>query len=193
MATATNLRATSVSPPETFAGMAISLIFWLSLLVSAILFAVVSLSPKLETYLHLRDQFETNQRKLVDLELQAEQLRQVIDAIQTDTDFASELIRIEFDAVRPGEEVIPVDSALKLDARDSKSNFRNDADSIRPYEALVIRLASDSELRTLLLGSAILLVIFSFTLLQPPRAEVASSRDPHQPSFWKTLRQRYAR
>lgn len=193
MASAKYGRSSSTAPPETIMGMAISLMFWLSLLVAAILFAVVSLAPKLEVYLQLRDQFEVNQHKLVAMEREAEQLQQVIDAIKTDTDFAAELIRIEFDAVGPGEEVIPVDSPLKLDARESKTQVSSEPSPLDPIKPFVSRLASDAELRIMLLGTATLMVILSFTILQPPRADAAAIRQHQQGSFWKSLRGRYAR
>ena len=109
MSTTVSTASSSTSRPETISGMAISLAFWLCLLLSAVLFAIVALSPKLFIYLQLRSQFDANQSRLVSLERQADQLQRVVHAIGNDKEFASELTRIEFDAVRPDEEVIPVD------------------------------------------------------------------------------------
>ena len=192
-ATASSYRSTSTSPPETFSGMVISLVFWLFLFAAGILFAIVSLSPKLLVYLQLRSQFDVNQRRLVMLEQQAEQLRRVINAIRTDTDFAAELTRIEFDAVLPGEEVIPVDSALKLDARSVETPLPDFPAASEWYEPLVNHLASDHELRMGFLACAMLLVIVSFTLLQPMNHEQIATASHPTNSIWRNLRKRYAR
>ena len=179
--------------PETVSGMAISLAFWLCLLVAAVLFALVSLSPKLSVYLQLRSQFDTNQLRLVTLELQAEQLQRVIDAIRTDKDFAAELTRIEFDAVRPDEEVIPVESALKLDARAVETPLPAPASVHVWYEPIVKYFASDNTLRVSLLGAAAILVIVSFTMLQPAGAEQVSTGARGCSAIWQSLRNRYVR
>jgi cell division protein FtsB len=193
MSTADYSRPVPSSRPETISGMAISLIFWLCLLLACVLFALVSLAPKLQVYLQLRSQFDMKQQRLVALELQAEQLQRVIEAIRTDTDFAAELTRIEFDAVRPDEEVIPVDMALKLDARAVETPLP-DMDAIHEwYEPIVTHLASDGGLRVSFLGAATLLVILSFTILQPARAEPISTVIRGRKSFWQNLHKRYAR
>lgn len=178
---------------ETAFGMAVSLIFWMLLLAACGLFALVSLSPKLLVYLTLRSQFERNQRRLVELEFQAEQLQRVVDAIRNDTDFASELTRIEFDAVLPDEEVIPVDTALKLDARPANVALPPDDALKEWYEPFVRTFATDEQLRIRLLVSASLLVIFSFAGLQPSRADSISTASDSRKSFWQSLVQRYAR
>lgn len=177
---------------ETVAGMAISLLFWLCLLAAAALFAAVALSPKFLINLQLRSQFDANQIKLVTLEREAEQIQRVITAIREDKDFAAELTRMEFDAARPDEEIIPVESALKLDPR-SNSNPAAIV-SVDPWYASAVRsLASDQNLRQTLLISAALLVVMSFAVLRPARAEqlVAGVRGGH--SLWRSLRDRYVR
>jgi cell division protein FtsB len=181
----------SSSRPETIAGMAISLFFWLCLIIACALFGVVSLSPKLLVYFQLRDQFEANQRKLVSLESQAEELQRVIQAIQTDAEFAAELTRIEFDAVRPDEEVIPVDVSLKLDSRVAAR--QSDGKAFHEwYEPLVKTAAADERLRFGSLAIAGVLVIIAFTMLQPASSE-AVANDSRPGAVWKTLRSRYER
>ena len=173
--------------------MAISLGFWFCLLISAALFAVVALSPKLLSYLHLRNQYDTNQVHLVALERQAGQLQRVIDAIRGDKDFASELTRIELDAVRPDEEVIPVDVALKLDARPAESPATIPETTLPWYEPIVKYLAGDSKFRISLLGAAAALVVISFTMLQPAGAEQVSSGVRGCNSMWRSFCNRYVR
>ena len=179
--------------PDTISGLVISLLFWLCIIVSAILFGMVSLSPKLLVYLQLRSQFDINQRKLVALETQADQLQRVIDAMQTDKEFAAELTRIEFDAARPDEEVIPVDFPLKRDARVMETPLPEITVEHVWYEPVVKNLASDSRLRTSLLGAAAMLVVASFTLLQPAGLASGSKVPSQSHSTWQSLRKRYAR
>lgn len=178
---------------ETVAGLAVSLIFWLCLLAAAALFAAVALSPKFLIYLQLRSQFDTNQVKLVTLEQETQQIQRVITAIREDKEFAAELTRMEFDAARPDEEIIPVESTLKLDPR-SKPKTTATLSSIDPWYATAVRsLASDSSLRQTLLISAALLVVMSFAMLQPASAEqlVAGVRGGR--GVWRSLRDRYVR
>jgi len=180
-------------PPETAFGMAVSLLFWFCLLLAALLFAAVSLAPKLLDSLQLRSQFDQNQRQLVAMERQTEQLQRVIEAIQTDADFSAELTRIEFDAVLPGEEVIPVEMDLKLDLRSLETPALPPIQAVKEwFEPIVLRLASDTRLRNGFLGAAILLVIVSFTACAPARNEDPCTPQGHD-SLWGQLRKRYAR
>ncbi len=189
-----NAVATSAAPAErseTIFGLVVSLLFWLCLVCSALLFALVGLSPKFLVYLHLRSQFDANQTRLVQLEQQSNRLQQVVEAIKQDQDFAAELTRIEFEAIRPGEEVIPVDNDLKLDAR----SFDKPAPKVERvvvwYLPIVQYLASDSSLRTSLLWSAAVLVVISFWFLQP--GDLANSNAAGGKGVWQNLRNRYIR
>ena len=193
MNTADSLYSSHSSPPETAFGMAVSLMFWLSLLAACLLFALVSLAPKFLVTLQLRSQFDANQRRLVGLEQQAEQLQRVIDAIKTDTEFSTELTRVEFDALRPDEEVIPVDGPLKLDGRLVETPLEEPARIYEWYEPYVKTLASDHQLRMGLLGSATLLIIMSFTLLQTNNLVPRSSKQQPPESFWSSFVRRYSR
>ena len=178
-------------PPETAFGMALSLLFWFCLLLAALLFAAVSLAPKLLDSLQLRSQFDQNQRQLVAMEHQTEQLHRVIEAIQTDADFSAELTRIEFDAVLPGEEVIPVEMDLKLDLRSLETPSLPPIQVVQEwFEPIVLRLASDTRLRNGFLGAAGLLVIVSFTAFAPARTEDPSNPQGHD-SLWGQFRKRY--
>jgi cell division protein FtsB len=193
MSTTDQSNAPQSLPPETAYGMAISLLFWFCLLLAALFFAAVSLAPKLLDSLQLRSQFDRNQRQLVAMERQTEQLQRVIEAIQTDADFSAELTRSEFDAVLPGEEVIPVEMDLKLDLRSLETPALPPIQAVQEwFEPIVLRLASDTRLRNGFLGAAILLVIVSFTAFAPARTE-----DPFHPqghdSLWGQFRKRYAR
>lgn len=184
---------TSESRPDTISGMAISLAFWIGLILAALLFALVALSPKFLIYLGLRNQFDNNQMRLLTLERQAGQLQRVIDAIRSDKEFASELTRVEFDAVRPGEEVIPVETALKLDSRSLQSQPPAPVSEPQWYLPVVQRLATDAELRRSLLLVAVLLVVVAFAILQPAGVKRVSSDGRVGNLIWRSLRGRYLR
>ena len=193
MTTVNHTTVSNESPPETVSGMAISLAFWLCLVLSAALFAVVALSPKFLVYLQLRGQFDANQVRLVSLETQAERLQRVIDAIRNDKDFASELTRIEFDAVRPDEEVIPVDSTLELDNRALAVPESAMEPARKWYAPIVQFVANDRNTRVTLLGSAAILIVISFTILQPAGAEQVTTGVHRANSIWRSLLSRYLR
>lgn len=188
----THAAAGNVEPvqgPETIFGLVVSLLFWLCLISSALLFGAVGLSPKFLTYLQLRGQFESNQAQLALLEQQADRMQQVVDAIKRDKEFAAELTRTEFDAARPGEESIPVANDLKLDAKSYLKTIEVSKPTTVWYLPFVQYLASDRSLRTSLLWAAGLLVVVSFWVLQP--ANLDSSDDRHGGNVWKNLRNRY--
>lgn len=193
MTTPVSLKSMSDSRPDTISGMAISLAFWICLILSAVLFAIVALSPKFLVYLVLRNQFDHNQLRLVSLERQAGQLQRVIDAIRSDKDFAAEMTRVEFDAVQPGEEVIPVDVGLKLDARTFQSKTSTRTIAAKWYEPAVRWTANDGSLRTALLTTAALLIVVSFTMLQPAGVQQVSSGVRSCNLIWQSLRNRYVR
>lgn len=173
--------------------MVVSLIFWLCLLVAAILFGLVSLAPKYSVYLQLRSKFDVNQRKLVALEAQTEELSRVVHALENDKEFVAELTRMEFDAVGPGEEVIPVDDELRLNANKMPSTADDPAPIHEWYEPYVTYLASNGTVRMSLLATAAVLVIISFTLLPPAGPATGTENSSRQGSLWHTLRSRYVR
>jgi hypothetical protein len=179
--------------PETVSGMVTSLLFWFSLLAAAFLFALVGLSPKLLEQARLRDEHAAIQLRLVQLEQQNEQLQGVVDAIRQDKDFAAELTRIEFDAIGRDEEIIPVDAHLRLAPRNLELP-RTPAQIPRAwYRPLLIPFVENDALRSRLLIVAAVLVVISFTWLQP-----SSARKLDQPvgtcwSVWQSIRARYIR
>lgn len=146
---------------EPWSGMAVSLTFWLLLLAAAGLFAFVSLSPKALAYLTLWDQFQSQQEELVQLEQQQTELNRVIAALKDDPQFAAEMARMEFDAVRPGEEILAVESSLALEPHAvHKSPGRSERGSAwRPWIAAAVQSQS---LRMGCLLAAAMLVLVAF-------------------------------
>ena len=155
----------------SWSGVMMSLAFWLTLLVAAGLFGAVSLSPKLAAYLSLQDRYYAQQLELVQLEQQQRELERVITSMKEDPQFAAELARLEFDAVRPGEEILSVDSALTLDPKTPTAKpviARAPEAAIKPWVTL---LAERQPLRIGLLGCAALLVLLAFGWLQDVAAD----------------------
>ena len=93
-----------------------SLVFWLCLCVAVALYALVYLSPKYLENAQLSNRHHENQAQLVTLQKHSEHLQTVIQALESDPGFRAELIRIEFDAVDPAEQRIPVGDGLSLNA-----------------------------------------------------------------------------
>ena len=162
-------------------------------MLAASLFASVALATKLAESLRLRDLYAVNQVELIAMERQNEQLHQVVQAIEHDPDFATELTRIEFDAVRPDEEIIPVIASLKLETRGMEPSRAPPVPPRAWYRPWIALLSENGSLRTKLLGAAALLVVLSFTWLQPASAERFERQAKPVVSAWQALRNRYVR
>lgn len=183
----------SAHPPETVSGLVVSLLFWLSLVAATLMFAAVGLSPKVLERLRLSEQYEANQLRLVQTELQNDQLQRVLDAIKRDKEFAAEMTRIEFDAMRQDEEIIPVDPALRLSPRDLATPRTAAVIPAAWYRPLLVPFAENDLLRRNLLIAAAITVVVSFTWLQPTRPRSVAAPVQSRPSLWSGLRARYVR
>jgi hypothetical protein len=179
--------------PETLSGFFVSLLFWLTLLTAAVLFGIVGLTPKLLERARLRDQFQTNQLHLIQVEHQNEQLQRVVDAIRNDKEFAAEMTRVEFDAVRADEEIIPVDADLQLVPRNLVLTQAPAATPPAWHKTLIVPFAESDTLRMILLGAAALLVLVSFTWLQPVTGQPSEHPATSRQSVWQLIRARYIR
>jgi hypothetical protein len=148
-----------------------TLAFWGVLLVSATIFAAVSLAPRFRTLSTLRARYAENQLRLVELERQAIELEKVAQALQGDPAFAAELAKLEFAAERTGDERIDVSEDLQLGAGLQRpriaANVRVPNTRLVP---LVELLAGNSFVRTLLLTFAGLLAAGAFLLLNDQQA-----------------------
>lgn len=151
-------------------GVLVSLLFWTALVAAAGMFAAVSLSPKLVTVRALSLQHHDQQWRLLQLERQTDQLSRVVSALEQDPQFAAELARLEFDALRPGEEVLAVESTLRLDPS-TKSQLEHPTPQQWHDDVWLQRwltLATSETWRQTLLASAVVLILFAFTFLQEP-------------------------
>lgn len=171
-------------------GLAISLAFWVALGTAAVLFATVNLSPRLAALLELRDEHYANQLRLVALEKQARQLERVVEALEHDPAFAAEMARLEFDALRPGEEVISVDRKLALDARRA-ATIEPERQATRAWYLPAVEIvATSQDVRNTLLLAAAVLVIASFTWLQESTAGQIEAGGRALQSAWGRYRKR---
>lgn len=149
---------------------AMTFAFWGTLLVAGALFASVSLAPKLKTLSAHRQTWLANQQRIATLQQQAVELERIAAALEHDPAFAAELARVEFDARRPGEERIAVDSELQLGGEDHPSPASPAA--ARPPGGtwtipafLLEPLATHTTLRASLLALAATLAVTAFLLL----------------------------
>jgi cell division protein FtsB len=163
----------------------VSFLFWTCLLTAAALYGGVSLAPKLVVWQEWDWQYRANQLELVTLESRSTQLEQVVAALKDDPQFAAELVRQEFDAQAPGEEVIPVSRGLSFHPHAAEEIPPPMATPPRPWDPYVTALATQQPLRRALLGIAATLVILGFTFLH-------DHRSPRGRSLWQALRDRYA-
>jgi hypothetical protein len=105
----------SVSFPEAGEeGWPVSLLTWGGLVLAGALFASATLAPRWQALQELRSRYAENQHRLVRLDRQAEELERVIEALESDPQFATELVKLEFSASRRGDESIPVRPELQL-------------------------------------------------------------------------------
>lgn len=148
----------------------VSLAFWLAILSAAGMYAAVALAPKLTAWLEYRDRWRVNQGRLVRLERKVDHLQRVTHALEHDPGYAAELARMEWNASRPGEERIPVDEDLTLQAvrpESPQAATRGPSAALPWYAPAVQRVAGDERLRRWMLAAAAAIVVFAFTCLHP--------------------------
>ncbi len=156
-----------------------SLLFWACLVVSGTLYAGVALSPKVFGYLTLKHAHYENQVRLVTLERQTQYLGRVIDALESDPDFADQLARVDFDASRPGDERIAVGQELSLDARGTDEvTLRARRIALPWYVPLLSSLAEESQYRYGMLTTAAVLTVVAFTFLPDSPSSPRSTANP---------------
>jgi cell division protein FtsB len=150
---------------ETGSGWLTSLAFWLCLFAASALYATVTLSPKLLTFLTLNRQHHANQWKLVSLERQVEHLEKVIDAQKHDPGFLREQARSDFDVASPDDERIPVESHLRLNIGTGSANLTVAPAELPWYSPLLAAVAHSRNVSNALLLAAALLVLYAFAML----------------------------
>lgn len=162
-------------PPATSAineGWFVTLSFWGTLLVAAFLFATVALAPKLQTLAAMDAEYAENQFRLVELERQANELGKVAEALENDPSFATELAKLEFAAVRAGDERIAVPDELQLGVADLPLRGADyDIGRRVPLPPLLLTpLATNAVVRSSLLVLAALLAMTAFAVITAEHA-----------------------
>jgi cell division protein FtsB len=152
-------------PRESGNSWLTSLAFWLCLIMSAALYATVTLSPKLLAFLTLNREYRANQWKLVSLKTQVDHLQKVIDAQKNDPAFVREQARSDFEISSPDEQRIPVDSHLRLNIGTGNADLAVVPAELPWYSPLLAIVARSRSVSNTLLGIAAVLVLYAFALL----------------------------
>lgn len=156
--------------PQTVGSFLMSIAFWSVLLVSAVMYAGVALSPKLADWISVREQHAANAVRLQELEDEIDYLERVSAALKSDPEFAHRLIH----ATQSGStenEFFPISGSLVFGGVRDKSSA--EPPLVQPAVAeFVMHLASHQKHRTWLLLGAAGLTIAAFTLLNESGAGI---------------------
>ena len=164
------IETSAVAAQPTEGSWLVSILFWLTLLFSAVLYGCVALAPKFQIWMNLRADHYANQVQLVRLEEQVTYLKKVANALENDPHFAAEVARMEFRAGRSGAESIPVEKSLSLSAQTAPAVVERPTIQLPWYSAIVDRLATKRKLRFGVLAFAGMLVVSAFVFLQDANA-----------------------
>ena len=168
----------------------VSLAFWFCLFLAAAMYAVVVLAPKWHAYQNLNSEHRNNQLQLVSLERDVKRLGKVVTVLENDTEFAAELARVDFGAIRPGDERLSVDEDLKMNVQ-SLQQLTPPRITRQAGSTELIRLFSQHrQYRQFTLATACLLALFAFCFLIDPRQHGSTPADD-SPSPVTRLMNRY--
>lgn len=156
-------------------GWVISLTFWILLFIAGSLFAAVVLAPRYLSYLNLRNEYLSYQVQLVSLENQVEYLRQIAYSLEHDSEFRSEVARVDFDAVRPGEERITIEPELALKIPQWDHQKKVSLTNRHWYGPMLRVLSENQKVRSSILLTAAVIVVLSFTFLHESQSRQLES------------------
>lgn len=155
------------SPPSEIpssAVWAVSLTFWMTLLIASLMYGSVALAPRLSAWMEIRHDFINNAHQLQALETEVDYLERVREALASDPAFVRRLASAAIAEDVGDAEVIPVSGTLIFGSGDQIQQRLPDVEE--PFGADIVRwFASDRNLRSILLTSSTLLVVFAFTVL----------------------------
>ena len=143
---------------------AVSFAFWITLLVAAVIYGAVALAPRLYAWIQVRHEFITNAHQLQALESEVDYLERVRHALETDPDFVRRMAESSIARDVTNAEVIPVSGALVFGSSDQLQERLPEPEQPAATR-LIHRFAADRQLRTGLLASSGLLIVFAFTVL----------------------------
>ena len=177
--------------PQTVGSFLMSIAFWSALLVSAVMYAAVALSPKLADWISVREQHAANAVRLQELEDEVDYLERVSAALKNDPEFAHRLVQ----ATQSGStenEFVPVSGSLVFGGVQEKSSAEQPL--VQPAVAeTVMYLASHQKHRTWLLSGAAGLTVLAFTLLNESGAGIMQAVYGSVRSFFHAAIARYRR
>ncbi len=149
---------------QTAGSLLMSVCFWLALLASALMYAAVSVSPKLADWITVRQQYLSNAVRLKELEDEVDYLERVSAALKSDSEFAKRLVRANQGSGSGDSEFVPVSQDLLFGG--GAKVKREVPQVVQPVMAnLVFHLASNQTHRNWLLMAATGLTMTAFTLL----------------------------
>lgn len=150
--------------PQQAASWVVSLFFWITLCIAAVLYAAVALAPKAAEWIEARNQYVTNARQLSQLEDEVEYLERVAAALKADPEFAERLAQSSVAGSSQNQEIVPVTEDLLFGGY-QESRQPAAPDPPGPWLRMVYLLASSSGHRTALLVTAVVLTVLAFTFL----------------------------
>ena len=143
---------------------AVSLAFWSSLLLASAAYAAVALAPKFSQWIQVRTQYVQNAHQLIALENDVNYLERVDDALQKDPRFVQRLVQAR-QADRPtAGESIPVSGDLMFGSVTTPQVVM-DPPQPGKLESAATFLATDQDVRQILILFAAGMTIFGFTFL----------------------------
>jgi len=177
--------------PQTVGSFLISVAFWSTLLVSALMYAAVSLSPKLADWISVRRQHAANAMRLQELEDEADYLERVAAALKTDPEFAQRLVHAT-QSGRTSHEFVPVSDRLIFGGTNAKTSVARPL--VQPAVAdVVMHLARHQQHRRWLLFGAAGLTMLAFTLLNESGAGIMQAAFSSMIGFSQAAVARYRR
>lgn len=160
----THPQSTIDSEPARSSSWVISLAFWGTLVVAAVLYAAVTLSPKLADFAQARTRFRNNAYRLVDLESEVDYLERVTTALKTDPNFAKQLAFASHQPASHNESLIPVTQQSTSDVDEEDPSPAPTAD-VPLWMKGVTYLAAHPDYRRWMLITSACLTLFAFTFL----------------------------
>lgn len=149
--------------PQPVGSFFMSFAFWIALVIAALMYAAVSLSPKLADWISVRQQHAANAERLREMEEEVDYLERVAAALRKDPAFAHRLV----DAAQSGnQQQAFVQESDSSKTGDPKVNSVAAKPLIQPAASeIVMLLASHQKLRNWILICASGLTVLAFTLL----------------------------
>ncbi len=152
------------SEPARSSSWVISLAFWGTLIFAAVLYAAVTLSPKLADFAQARTRFRNNAYRLVDLESEVDYLERVTTALKTDPNFAKQLAFASHQPASHNESLIPVTQQSGSDIGEEDTSPTPSMD-VPLWMNGVTYLAAHPDYRRWMLITSACLTLFAFTFL----------------------------